>query len=52
MARNSNPDRPESLAEVRKDDALLDALGGRTNPPPKGDELTDLLAAWNDEVGA
>ena len=49
MARKSN--RPESLAEVRKDDALLDALGKRTTAPVKGDELTDLLADWRDEAG-
>jgi Anti-sigma-D factor RsdA to sigma factor binding region len=42
-----------SLAAVRADDALLDALGGRgtiTPAPERSDDLSALLLAWRRDV--
>ncbi|PSL54715.1 anti-sigma-D factor RsdA-like protein [Saccharothrix carnea] len=46
-------DPGDDLADIRADDALLDALGGRAGEPPASlvdDELNALLLAWRREV--
>ncbi|MEV4198908.1 anti-sigma-D factor RsdA [Micromonospora globbae] len=37
------------LATIARDDALLDALG-RGEPPPAGDQVAAMLAAWRTDV--
>jgi hypothetical protein len=37
------------LERVQEDDKLLDALGGK-NPPKGGDELSQMLGAWRNDI--